>query len=168
MSEDVLHENPWFSVVRQADGDRLWYRVLRPDSSMVIARTRRDVFVMLKGARDTTGTRDFFEFPCGAIEQGESPSEAAIRETLEETGHRIRGLLGLGNFVEAPGISPAVCHVFTASSASVSSPELEDGETWKVELVSYEQLLMYAATGAIVDGGTLAAIAMLQSARKQA
>lgn len=30
--------------------------------------------------------------PGGAIEPGESPEEAAARETLEETGHRVRVL----------------------------------------------------------------------------
>ena len=41
-------------------------------------------------AIDPTDGRGFHFLPGGAIEKGESPTDAAVRETLEETGYSIR------------------------------------------------------------------------------
>lgn len=59
------------------------------------ARRRVSVVVVHKEhilgfhAEDPTSNRRYFFIPGGRIEEGESPFQAAIRETLEETGYHI-------------------------------------------------------------------------------
>ncbi len=47
--------------------------------------------------RDPITAKRFWGVPGGALEPGETPGEAAIRETLEETGYNV--LLTTSNFV---------------------------------------------------------------------
>ena len=41
-------------------------------------------------AYDPTSGRKYYFLPGGGIEAGESPAQSAVRETLEETGYKIR------------------------------------------------------------------------------
>lgn len=63
---------------------------------MAIHRLRASVVVVYEGkllgfhAEDPTSRKSYFFLPGGAVEAGESPEATAVRETLEETGYRIR------------------------------------------------------------------------------
>jgi ADP-ribose pyrophosphatase len=160
MSIEVVHSNPWFTVSLARDGEQDWYRVNRPDSAMVIGRTHDGQFLFLHGTRDTTGAECFYEFPSGAVEEGEAPSEAAARETMEETGYATSNLSAAGLSVEAPGIRSSVCHVFTADVVQTGEPQLESGECWKTVLVSASDVPGLVSSGQIVDAGTLGALAL--------
>jgi ADP-ribose pyrophosphatase len=164
MPIEEVHSNPWFTVSLARDGEQNWYRVNRPDSAMVIGRTHDGQFLFLHGTRDTTGTKCFYEFPCGAIEEGEAPSEAAARETMEETGYAISNTAAAGRFVEAPGISSSVCHVFAADVALTGEAQLESGENWKTVLVNASDVPALVSSGQIVDAGTLSALALHSAA----
>ncbi len=68
---------------------------------MKIIRRRVSVVVVHQGqvlgfhAEDPHNHRRYFFLPGGVIEEGETPSEAACRETLEETGYQIELVGGL-------------------------------------------------------------------------
>jgi len=160
MPIEEVHSNPWFTVSLARDGEQNWYRVNRPDSAMVIGRTHDDQILFLHGTRDTTGAECFYEFPCGTVEEGEAPSEAAARETMEETGYAISNVAAAGLSVEAPGISSSVCHVFTADVVQTGEAQLESGEYWKTVLVSASDVPGLVSSGQIVDAGTLSALAL--------
>ena len=51
---------------------------------------QRDNSVLAIELEDPTTKKRFWSFPGGAIEHLESPEEAAVRETLEETGYQVR------------------------------------------------------------------------------
>ncbi len=51
---------------------------------------QRDGKVLSIELEDPTTRKRFWSFPGGAIEEGETPEEAAVRETLEETGYAVR------------------------------------------------------------------------------
>lgn len=62
----------------------------------------------------------FWKFPGGGIEKGETPEEAAVREVFEETGVRIRASeLVLRAVIERPGRTGGAYkrHFFTAKIA---------------------------------------------------
>lgn len=59
-----------------------------------------------------------WQFPAGAIEAGESPEEAAVRETLEETGLK----------VEADSLIGQRIHPKTGREMSYTACEVIDGE----------------------------------------
>ena len=161
---ETVHENPWFAVSLREERGQSWFRVERPDSAMIIGTTPDGTVLLISGPRDTTGPQSLLEFPCGAVEQGESPEDAAVRETREETGFASTRLERVGSFVESPGISAAICHVFRADVVPGGPAALESGEDWEVALLHRAELADAIRRGEVKDGGTLAAWALLLAA----
>lgn len=157
----TVHHNPWFSVTLREEAGQTWYRVDRADSAMIVGTTTDGDLLLIRGRRDTTGDHALLEFPCGAIEAGETPEDAAIRETLEETGYAAVRLRPLGEAVESPGIGAATCHVFQAEVAPSTVAALEPGEEWEVELLSRAGLAAAISRHEMRDAGSLAAVAFL-------
>lgn len=67
--------------------------------------------VLLVHARGATFRRPLFGIPKGLVEPGEDPREAALRETGEETGLRVRIDRDLGSVRQKSG---KVVHAFLA------------------------------------------------------
>lgn len=80
------------------------------------------------------------EFPCGGIDSGEDPAEAARREVLEETGLIIDKLIPLGNHVMRPGVSTGKVHHFLALCSKKTKVRPEPTELIKVFSVPIEKL----------------------------
>ncbi len=76
-----------FGLPRQActNCDFILFRCPAPASAAVVVRGREILLVQ----RGIEPYRDFWGFPAGYQEYGESPQEAAVRETREETGLEI-------------------------------------------------------------------------------
>ncbi len=82
-----------------------------------------------------------YELPAGLIDEGESPSQAAVREMKEETGLDFEVYEG-GNaayrrpFYMGAGFTDESCHaVFGFASGSISGRQQEDTETIQTILV---------------------------------
>lgn len=92
VSTEYLIRRPWLTarrdVVRLPDGriNPEYYILEYPDWVNVIAITEDGQVVMERQYRHGLG-KTCFELPCGVIEKGETPLEAAKRELLEETGY---------------------------------------------------------------------------------
>ena len=74
-----------------------------PDWVQIVAFDRRDRILLNRQYRHGAGVIST-ELPCGKIEAGEAPVEAARRELLEETGCVAQALLPL------PALSPNPAH----------------------------------------------------------
>ena len=167
---ETVHRNPWFTVVRRRyEGERGerydYFMVSKPDSVLVVVRHGRR-FVLVDLERPTFDGARSLEFPQGGIEKGESPSSAAAREVLEETGLRLTGLRPLGVFAECSGFATTSCHVFLADAGGPgpADPVVVDPfeATLRVRLLSWDELGGLARTGGIQDSATLAALAMVR------
>jgi ADP-ribose pyrophosphatase len=85
-------QTDWFTVEALAPqpewnvGDRPYYRILSPDSVVVLPITATGGILMVRQYRPARG-RITLEIPAGAIEPDETPIQAVARELLEETGH---------------------------------------------------------------------------------
>lgn len=88
-----LEKNPAFLTVRK---DRIQYEngyiidgyivIESQDWVNAVVLTKENTLILVKQYRH--GVReDILEIPAGAIEEGESPEEAVIREVREETGY---------------------------------------------------------------------------------
>ena len=92
VSTEYLIRRPWLTarkdVVKLPDGriNPEYWILEYPDWVNVIAITRDGLMVMERQYRHGLG-KTCFELPCGVIEEGETPLEAAKRELLEETGY---------------------------------------------------------------------------------
>lgn len=156
----TVHRNPWFEVEHTEVGPQDWFEVMRGDSAMVVAVTDDASIVVVRGPRHTTGAAVFVELPSGALNPSEKAEAAARRELLEETGYAVAELKPLGWFFECPGITASKCFVFTGSVTGWSTATLEQGEHWTSGLVTAHEMREAVASGAVRDGGTLAALAL--------
>ncbi|GAB7180418.1 ADP-ribose pyrophosphatase YjhB NUDIX family [Kitasatospora sp. Ki12] len=69
-----------------------------------------------------------WQFPAGEIEDGESPEEAAVRETAEETGLGVAAVKLLGERVHPKTgrlMSYAACEVVSGTAEVVDADELD-------------------------------------------
>jgi 8-oxo-dGTP pyrophosphatase MutT (NUDIX family) len=91
LSSEYLIRRPWLTARRDVaelpDGriNHEYYVLEYPDWVNIIAITKDGRIVMERQYRHALGNT-CYELPCGVIEAGETPLEAAQRELLEETG----------------------------------------------------------------------------------
>jgi ADP-ribose pyrophosphatase len=93
LSRTVIYENPWVNLyvdaVRFPDGRVIdHHHVLEFDKeavAMVVENTQHDV-LFIHSYRYVTDSLEW-EIPAGAVEPGESITDAARREVREETGY---------------------------------------------------------------------------------
>ena len=92
LSSEYLIKRPWLTARRDVaqlpDGriNNEYYVLEYPDWVNIIAITTSGEFVLERQYRHGLGNT-CYELPCGVIEAGETPLEAAKRELLEETGY---------------------------------------------------------------------------------
>lgn len=106
----------------------------RPESVLVVVHSGRQVLMLER--RSPTG---FWQSVTGSLEEGESPSDAAIRELDEETGMAAVGLRDLGLVQRfpilpewssrfAPGVGENVEHAFSLELPETRVPRLRPEE----------------------------------------
>ncbi|MEY9873135.1 8-oxo-dGTP diphosphatase [Streptacidiphilus sp. MAP12-33] len=95
---------------------------------IAVAVVVHDGMVLLVRRAEAEGDL-LWQFPAGAIEEGESVSEAAERETYEETGLSVDAILLLGERVHpASGryLSYVVCELVTGEAHVADAEELAE------------------------------------------
>ena len=122
----------------------------------VVAVTPNDEIVMVRqfrhGSREVT-----LELPGGMVDRGESPSDAASRELLEETGYGVEGLAPLCELNPNPALFENTLYTYVGRDAAIvaeiSNPGMEETV---VELVPWGQLMEHVRTG-VVDHALIVA-----------
>ncbi|WP_329211631.1 NUDIX hydrolase [Streptomyces sp. NBC_00683] len=166
---DTVHRNPWFSVLRKRYEDAVggrheYFMVSKADSVLVAARLGGRYVVVDLPRPAFDGSRSI-EFPQGGIGEGESPEDAARREALEETGHRVTALRHLGTFAESSGFSVTSCHAYLADVVESGPTDRDPFEQdMEVRTLSWHDLCALARGNGIQDSATLAALALLRAA----
>ena len=98
------------------------------------------------------------ELPAGAIDPGEEPARAAVRELEEETGHTARELTDLGPFHPSPGSTDETIYLYLARcDAREGSTHLDPAEDIRHRLVPLAKLEELVGTGEFSHGAGLAA-----------
>lgn len=159
--ERPVYESPWMNValadVELPDGRRIDHHVLRSGeaSGTVVVDPDRGVLLMWRHRfiTDTWG----WEIPAGRVDDGETPEDAAARETLEETGWQPGPLRHLVSFFPSNGISDQQFHIFGASSAIHVGEPTDATEAERIEWLSLDALRAAIASGDMRDGLSLTA-----------
>ncbi len=100
-------KRPWLTARRDhlllPDGREIpeYYVLEYPDWVNVIAITKAGYFVMERQYRHALGCT-CYELPCGVMEEGETPLEAAQRELEEEVRHLLRNNEMIQSLMVAP------------------------------------------------------------------
>ena len=159
--ERTLYDSDWVRLtlvdVELPSGDRFEHHVVRIPREAAATIVRRDGAVLLNYRHRFITDRWSWELPAGRLEPGESPEEAAIRETVEETGWRPSALSYLGGYNPLPGMVDQTFHVFLADDAEWLG-EPESDETGRVEWVPVERVRQLIASDEIPEGYTLTAL----------
>ena len=161
--ERELYDSEWMRLVLvdvEIPGvDRFDHHVVRypqPASGTVVRDRDRGVLLLWRHRfiTDTWG----WEIPAGRIEIGETPVEAAARETLEETGWRPGPLERIGSYAPSNGSSDQIFHVFVADGATHEGDPSDIGESERIEWVAASEVRRLIAEGALTDGLSLTAL----------
>ena len=134
LSTEYLVRRPWLTarrdVVQLPDGrvNPEYYILEYPDWVNVIAITTDGQMVLERQFRHGLG-KTCYELPCGVIEEGETPLEAAKRELLEETGYAGGEWQGWMVLSPNPSTSNNLTHSFLAVGVEkVSGQKLDATE----------------------------------------
>lgn len=122
-------------------------------STMVVPFTSNNSILLVKQFR-YLNQKESLEFPCGAIEQGLSKKENALKELREETG-KSGELKYVGEFSPYTGAADEMCSVFLANDlfdSPLPSDETEEFELIEYSITEFENLIKQ---NIIWDGLTL-------------
>ncbi len=145
--------------VELPDGIRIEHDVVRlpRHASAAVVRDAGRGILLLWRHRFITDSWGW-EIPGGEIDDGETPEEAAARETLEETGWRAGALRHVGFFHPLSGRVEQTFHVCVADSAELVGEPAEPHEAERIAWVPRDELVQLIAAGDVRDGYTLAAL----------
>lgn len=146
LDTEYLIKRPWLTARRDRlllpDGREIpeYYVLEYPDWVNVIAITKDRQFVMERQYRHALGCT-CYELPCGVIEKGETPLEAAQRELQEETGYGGGEWKKLMVLSANPSTMTNLAHCFLATGVEkISEQHLDDTEELEVHLLSREEV----------------------------
>lgn len=125
-------------------------------SSMVIPVTAGGKILMVNQFR-YLNQRESLEFPCGAVEEGLSAEENAIKELREETGFTAERLEKIAEFSPYTGASDEICTVFIARKLSPAPLKADDTEEFELVEKTYSEIESLVENNVIWDGMTLSA-----------
>lgn len=168
LSSEVRVTNPWWEY--RVDRSQLprgggvgEYHYARTRGSVLVIPFRADGrLVMVRQHRYLDGCAGL-EFPGGGI-GGHGSAEAAARAELEEeTGFTARRLERIGRFSPCKGLVQEICEVFAAIGLTrlEGGPRIEAAESLETVIVSRDDLDAAVTAGKVLDGMTLAALALL-------
>ena len=161
--ERSIYESEWLRLVlvdvEIPEGERFEHHVVRfPNhaAGTVVRDLERGVLLLWRHRfiTDTWG----WEIPAGRIDPGETPAQAAARETLEETGWQPGPLSPLFRYQPTNGVSDQSFHIFVADGATHVGEPTDHGEAERVEWVSVADLRRLVQDGEMLDGLSLTSI----------
>jgi ADP-ribose pyrophosphatase len=135
-----------------------YYSIRMADFVLVFAEAEDGRILVLRQYKHGV-KRVCLGFPGGALEEGETPFEAARRELLEETGYEAGAWRELGGYVTNSNQGCNTAHLVVATECRrVSAPTSPDAEAPDVLLFTREELLRPSR---LQEFGTASHVALL-------
>jgi 8-oxo-dGTP pyrophosphatase MutT (NUDIX family) len=162
--EHALYSSFWIDLrlvdVELPDGTRFPHHVVRMhrDAVGVVAVDPEHGILLIHRHRFITDTWGW-EIPAGAVDEGETHEEAAIRETLEETGWQPGGLRPIGWSYPSTGLMDQRFIYFLADGATFLA-EQDTPEVERVEWKPVEEVRRLLATDELRDGLSVSGLAL--------
>jgi 8-oxo-dGTP pyrophosphatase MutT (NUDIX family) len=158
--ERSVYDSDWMRLVlvdvEIPGSERFDHHVVRypqAASGTVVHDPARGVLLMWRHRfiTDTWG----WEIPAGRIEAGETPEQAAVRETEEETGWRPGALTRLGTYAPSNGTADQMFHLFMAAGAQHVGDPLDPGESERIAWLPVDDVRRVIAANEVYDGMSL-------------
>jgi 8-oxo-dGTP pyrophosphatase MutT (NUDIX family) len=146
--------------VEDAHGARSEYGVVKRHDFVLVIPVRGQELLLVRQYRYPIKAWTF-EFPQGALEDEETPAEAARRELREETGADVEDLRLLGRVFEAAGFATHSCQVFVGEVTGMAAPARDVSEGGMIEVwLPIEEVKQMIRLGRLEDASSLAAWAL--------
>jgi ADP-ribose pyrophosphatase len=138
-------------------GDAIAVLLFDKQTRSVVTVEQFGLPALIARRRDNPTTSDGWitELVAGMIDEGESATQAVVRETFEETGYRIENPKPIGTYFSSPGASSErfflYCALVSAARREGRGGGLAGEEDIKVFPIAVEDLFDQLAAGAIED-----------------
>lgn len=175
LDEKQEYQSEWLSVtelVTETDGiKRGTYSVVnKKDCVVMVIENAEKELLLVKSFRFPT-RKYAWEFPAGGIENDEVNVIAALRETSEEIGIRIK-LQEMGSFHPIPGLSPQMAFVYYGNVNEKDECLIEEYQETVDEIVerrffSLDKIKEMILDGSISDGLTISALTFWEISYKE-
>lgn len=170
LGSELVLGTPWRALLvdrlRRSDGAETAYSYLAvPRAVFVVPVTAAGDVVLVRQYRHPV--RDWtLEVPAGAVEEGESPLEAAARELREEAGGTSERIDHLATFYSSSAHLSLRSDAFLARDVRLGAAEPEAGEELALVRLPFAEAIRLAGRGAVTEGQT--ALALLLAAARAA
>ena len=169
ISSRIAYENRWLrlreDIVRRADGSEGLYGVVERSDFVVVAPWQDGRLTLVEQYRYPVRRR-LWELPMGTWEQAPAtdPALLAAAELQEETGLIAGTMAYAGQILQGPGYCNQLGHVFLATALTAGPTAHEASEQGMISRdFALPELAAMIRAGVLVDGMTLAALALLQA-----
>jgi 8-oxo-dGTP pyrophosphatase MutT (NUDIX family) len=160
--DSIIYASNWVTLatadVLLPDGSQVDHHVVRLPGPAAGTIMVRDGLVLLmyrhRFITDTWG----WEIPAGRVDDGETPAEAAIRESAEETGWQPGSVQEICTFNPANGILDQVFHIFLSCDATQIGPPTDPNESSRLEWVGVDDVRRLVLSGGVPDGLSFGAL----------
>ena len=161
--ERSLYESEWVNLrlvdVEIPGGERFDHHVVRvPNEAAGTVVTDPDRGILLLWRHRFVTDSWGWEVPAGRIDPGETPSQAAAREVLEETGWAPGPLTHLVTYHPINGLADQRFHLYLADGATEIGDPTDASESERVEWVATDRVRELARSGEVPDGLSLTAL----------
>ena len=151
-------------TLRFADGSTREYVYFKSDGTVAVAAfTNNGKMILTKQYRHPL-RRIVYDIPGGAVEEGETPSQAALRELEEETGFTAEKLEWIGRFSRGPS-SQAIVDIFLAKETRRKG-NYDPNEIADIELADFNLLFRKILEGECFDAALAIAILLISAREK--
>lgn len=132
--------------------EKNFYRFDFPSWVNIVALTEKKEIVIIRQYRFGSA-RDELEIPGGAVDEGEDPLAAGLRELLEETGYSGENERIIGKVCPNPALQDNFCYtVLVENVRRTASPNLDEMEDIDVQLLPVSRVMDLVRNGTISHG----------------
>jgi ADP-ribose pyrophosphatase len=121
-----------------------------PETDEILLNQQFRLGAMLAGEKNP----HMLECAAGAVDEGETPEEAARRETFEETGCEVLDLEFVGNCYSSPGCMAEQFYMYIARIAKAKTGiygHAQEGEEILTHLLPFKEVLQMLDNGEITN-----------------
>ena len=159
----TVFSTPWFELVGKTfeGSDAEYYAIEAQDYVHMLAATRDGQLLTVRQFRPAL-ERSVLDFPCGHVEPGQTPEEAARAELLEETGYVAGEIEFLGKLQSDVGRLTNKLWCFATRDAAPFSGEVKREPGVDLELHRLEDVPELIESGELGAAFTMAVLALAQ------